>query len=75
MVPICPHISRDSLDQPYHLLVNAIYSLVAAMGRGLMSLSGNSDSLSCANLLCSVQTYLLDKKKGAIKKNKLPCDI
>lgn len=72
MVPICPHISRDSLDQPYHLLVNAIYSLVVAMGRGLMSLSGNSDSLSCANLLCSVQTYLLDKKERSNKEEQTP---
>lgn len=72
MVPICPHISRDSLDQPYHLLVNAIYSLVVAMGRGLMSLSGNSDSLSCANLLGSVQTYLLDKKERSNKEEQTP---
>jgi len=68
MMPICPHISRYQLDHLYHLLGKAIYSLVVAMGRGLMHLSGNSDSLSRANLGSSVQTYLLDKKERKNKK-------
>lgn len=59
VVPICPHRSRHELDQPYHLLVNTIYSLVVAMERGLMLTA------------CHVQTcYVLYKPISETKKER-----